>query len=265
MWKLDGTQAALDSAELIARLDLAQPHAGIKIALFDAGQESTSTRAARSNPLDRESLDGDFLCIHLPDSHSKEEIVDCWMRGDDAVAVYAATARRAVRPEIYWRRLATNSPSAAGLELIVSVQTGLLDAPASVRVSTRLQSAELMWVQSVDDPANARRLAPGDQSPQMDRLNGSSVFVFRPASRTGNGAEFSYVQMVFPSDFSTASVQWTPSQETILNCELFPESLEKGVIRRARIRGFFVPRANDLAIAADLYNEFSASPLPLTT
>jgi hypothetical protein len=46
---------------------------------------------------------------------------------------------------------------------------------------------------------------------------------------------------------------------------LFPERLEKGVIRLARICGWFMPAENDLATAVELAKRFVAEPPPLTT
>jgi hypothetical protein len=45
----------------------------------------------------------------------------------------------------------------------------------------------------------------------------------------------------------------------------FPNDWKKGVIRRARIAGWFLPLANDLAAAAALAQAFVGEPLPLTT
>jgi hypothetical protein len=45
---------------------------------------------------------------------------------------------------------------------------------------------------------------------------------------------------------------------------LFPERLEKGVIRRGRLAGIFVPRDGDEEAAAHFYRQWRASPPPLT-
>jgi hypothetical protein len=46
--------------------------------------------------------------------------------------------------------------------------------------------------------------------------------------------------------------------------KLFPEHLEKGVIRRGRVCGWFMPAENDLETAVALARQFVAEPLPLT-
>ena len=50
-----------------------------------------------------------------------------------------------------------------------------------------------------------------------------------------------------------------------LRHELFGQVLEKGVILRARIRGQFVPRADDQKAGAAAFAMFLATALPLTT
>jgi hypothetical protein len=70
--------------------------------------------------------------------------------------------------------------------------------------------------------------------------------------------------MVHPSDFVTAQVQWNESGSPMVSATLFPESLEKGVIRRARLSGWFLPAENDLQAAVELAKRFVNEPLPLT-
>jgi hypothetical protein len=73
--------------------------------------------------------------------------------------------------------------------------------------------------------------------------------------------------MVHPSDFYQGTVALVDKTSAV--CEsrirLFPDALEKGVIRCARVRGYFLPRANDLESAQVLFQEFARSQPPLTT
>jgi len=70
--------------------------------------------------------------------------------------------------------------------------------------------------------------------------------------------------MVHPSDFAGASVALDGRQPMVVNSTLFPERLEKGVIRRGRICGWLMPVENDLATATILARSFVDEPLPLT-
>jgi hypothetical protein len=75
--------------------------------------------------------------------------------------------------------------------------------------------------------------------------------------------ELSYAEMVHPSDFVRADVS-ADNSGVRLKTELFPESLEKGVIRRARMRALFIARSADEAVAAGLWCDFSTAAPPLT-
>jgi hypothetical protein len=89
------------------------------------------------------------------------------------------------------------------------------------------------------------------------------LFVFRKSEQ-----DFSYAELVHPTDFHSAVVNegCGPFEESgPLRAQLFPERLEKGVIRRARICGWFMPAENDLETAVTLAKRFVDEPLPLTT
>ena len=76
----------------------------------------------------------------------------------------------------------------------------------------------------------------------------------------------SYLEMVHPSDLSQARVNVVEPADPHLHTSfrLFAEHLEKGVIRRGRLRGLFLPRPNDTVDALDAHREFHLSPPPLT-
>ena len=71
--------------------------------------------------------------------------------------------------------------------------------------------------------------------------------------------------MVHPSDFVAAQVDADMQLNQCLSTTLFPEHLEKGVIRRGRICGWFMPTETDLEVAVQLARQFVDEPLPLTT
>ena len=66
------------------------------------------------------------------------------------------------------------------------------------------------------------------------------------------------VQIVHPSDFGNTAIDGSS-----LRCDLFPEPLEKGVLRRGRIRCYFGAITDP--VIEQLYSEFLDAPLPLTT
>lgn len=250
MWTCHGAHARLVTPELTLAADLGKPQDGLRditVHWLDAPSplQCASLLGVRFS---RESLS---LLSHLADS---------WVRGDDLVAVYAETAERAVRPEIYWRSLHRTAEVASfGMELIISTQTALLDAPASMIASSELTATELVWLPDSERLETAQPVPLGRAAHSFAAGQGHGIVVCRL-----DGVPFSYIEMVYPSDLSVATLSWSEGKAS-LQWQLFPESIEKGVIRRARLRGLFVDRTNDLAEAARQFATFAASSLPLTT
>jgi hypothetical protein len=75
----------------------------------------------------------------------------------------------------------------------------------------------------------------------------------------------SYAQLVHPSDYVAAELGIDSEPPYSLLTTLFPERLEKGVIRRGRVASFFMPSEDDLDVAVELARRFVSGPLPLTT
>jgi hypothetical protein len=70
--------------------------------------------------------------------------------------------------------------------------------------------------------------------------------------------------MVHPLDFSAGAKSGIGRPQADVRWQLFPEHLEKGVIRRGRICGWFMSVENDLETAVQLAREFVNEPPPLT-
>jgi hypothetical protein len=147
---------------------------------------------------------------------------------------------------------------AAKLELIVSVKTDLLDSrPLSRTHSLISPEATIMHAASLAEP-RFETVKPGRH--RFDTKDSSEhLFVFRMPE-----LELSFAQLVHPSDFVAAELGLDGEPPYSLLTTLFPERLEKGVIRRGRVCGFFMPVKNDLEIAAELARRFVDEPLPLT-
>ncbi len=146
---------------------------------------------------------------------------------------YAAEDQTRRRRDFYWRRIDDTV-----IELIASAQTDLLDDTARLRVTTSLPDVECLWT--------------------ADSNASTGAFVARLTPT------HSYVEMVYPGD-ALPSVIVRRGNQLDLETTLFPESLEKGVIRRGRLRAAIVPCLDDLHIASQLYDEFIRSAIPLTT
>jgi hypothetical protein len=168
-----------------------------------------------------------------------ESVTDLYQRGVDLAATYAQSPERHFRPQIYWRYLDDDATGndVTGLELIVSAQTSLLDSQPKTVIESTLPAGEVL-----------------DLSTAM-----MAACLFRPTAWS-----VSYCQMMFASDLAQSQLT---KQNTLpcLSWQLFHERLEKGVIRRGRIRGMFLPRERDSELAAACAAAFLQSPLVLST
>lgn len=197
--------------------------------------------------------------MHFSEAARTERIDDCWVRGADIVAVYAPTNEHQIHPEVYWRVLPAPATETGGLELIVSVHTSLLNAKPVTWVSSDVESDEVLHLPQATNSIVATTIKPGRETTTVERSAGCGLFVVRSKS-----AQYSYVEMVFPADFDAATLQFRAGMLQ-LQWRLFVDPLEKGVIRRARVQGWIVPRRDDVNAAVARYQEFVASELPLTT
>jgi hypothetical protein len=191
------------------------------------------------------------------DSSEALEITERYVRGLDFVASYKATGAKHITPHVYWRSNFNESENTVRVELVLSAQTDLLDSGASWIVGSSISNALLLHAASLKRPTFEDASAAAERFDETDAAE--HLFVFR-ASSLG----FSYAQMVHPTDFVVAEVAFNEERKLMLRSTLFPERLEKGVIRRGRVCGWFMPVENDLETAVRLARAFVEDPLPLT-
>jgi hypothetical protein len=222
--------------------------------------------------------------------------VDSYVRGADLVATYEESPPRQLRAQCYWRHLlpeqfATGFKSGvvAAFDLILSVNTSLLaNNPHSDVQSTIFGATEVISLRRDQRQAIvAEPLALNGQSVSISHesseiaAGGTGAFIVRWNGEKSNSAvaNRSWIQMVHPSDFCRASAgavgdlstaaaasadrSTSPTGVQIVH-DLFHQSLEKGVILRARVRGAIVDRQQDEAIAIAAYQQFAAAEPPLT-
>ena len=217
-WELKGGFARLAAGELSATLELARPESGCRDVQF------------RHKKLDLSR----WLAVS-PAAPSRVIVEDVFTRGGDLVITYAETPDWPIRWQVYWRVLSGESlgPALAGLELIVSAQTSLLDSSPALVVETALAGPVSL-----------------DSHPWG--------IVSRPSA-----AELSYVELVHPADHYGTDIQST-HELVAIRYPLFMKSLEKGVILRARLRGLLVETSTAQTVAEACARLFHDSPTPLT-
>lgn len=243
MWKLDGTDATLEIAGTLTRVDVAMPAHGFL---------SSASNGRFMQLLPAELGAGKTL-----------KLADAYVRGSDLVALYEPLPSHQVQPQVYWRGREDAERGGVGVEMIVSMQTSLLDSNPETVVATGMPTGAI-WGPAERD-ANPLEPLEVPRFPLTiaaeDGTHRPGLMVFQPRD-----TPFAYVEMVHPADFVMTKVELNPWVESWMTTRLFTERLEKGVIRRARIAGWHLPRKSDvLGSAWDLYTQFAAEPLPLTT
>jgi hypothetical protein len=198
------------------------------------------------------------LCSSGPNKRSGAlEVAEQYVRGNDLIARCHAIGPHRITPHIYWRASFEKALSAARVELVLSAQTELLDSVPTWTVVSFVPGAQRFYACDLSNPkfediSAVAKIMSAQESAQH-------LVVFRVAS-----LDFSYAQMVHPSDFVSAEAPFDGSQPPTLEATFFPEHLEKGVIRRGRICGWFMPAEKDLETAVALARQFVDEPLPLT-
>jgi len=253
-WRLNGQRATLHREGLEATVDLALPGRGLH-GVRVASQDISAVA---------------ILGVSPPDLSPAElgPIQESYVRGRDLVATYQPSDRRPVRTQVYWRVLPSTSPAVlAVVELVVSVQTHLLDSRPRLDVVSTFDAAELLALDCAGGECES--LPPGDSATTSCSARRQLNFERDgPAERTllarPEGSDLSFVQLVHPTDWTGGLLQHEKGSSRLVH-HLFPEPLEKGVIRRARVQGALVRRDDDLATAAACRRRLQIESPPLTT
>jgi hypothetical protein len=245
MWRINQNQASVNASGLSARVNLQQPHSG----LVDVVWHGTSWPHSR------------LFQVRPPRSGSRYDLLDAYVRGRDLVACYRTPSHESLAIQVYWRFIAHPDLDAAGVELIVSVQTELLDDDPCLTVGSELSCCDVLQA-GVPITAAFTRVSPVERaSSEPCRGTGTGLFLYRLDAERGG-----YLEMVHPADFFRADFE-RGSEPDVLRSrfELFEERLEKGVLRRARASGLLLRRGQDAeSVAWECYRRWLVSAAPLT-
>ena len=206
-WTLETDRATLKSRDFDGSFDFKQPWTGLKL-------------QREQQPV----ADHLFACL-VPGEPQER-----WVRGTDLFCRYAPRNSDLVSYHTYYRI----APAADGLDFVLSAQTSLLESAPLTQVTSTFAEGELLARASIDQPS---KLVTGPED--YDIGNAPGFFLLRPASFS----EISWVVFVHPSDFHRASLRIDPHPSVAF--WVFPNALEKGVIRRATFRIRAVDRATD--------------------
>ncbi|MDZ4819055.1 MAG: hypothetical protein SGJ20_08790 [Planctomycetota bacterium] len=245
------------TVDLRCEVDLTQPADGLKIRQH--GSVIGNFLAPLLPPVAVDEIAAPATQKESEPTASATSQLDCYVRGADLVITYTLQ-HRPLRSQFYLRLLQPQQESLrhAGIELIASVQTPLLDSNPIIDIRSIVQTGEILRLTDVQ-----RETYSTPESLQvLDGTSGTGCFLIRLKN-----ADWTYVEMVHPLDFceSLLMPDDQESTQTRLTHRLFAGRLEKGVVLRSRIRGVFVPRQNDCHAAAVEYQAFASSEPPLTT
>lgn len=228
----------MDAGDFHARIDLAAPARGLH-ALTLAG---------------RELPEAAVLGVVLPWPSEPEAVglAEAYVRGGDLVAVYRS-ASLALEVDVCWQAVASVVPIAAtALKLRVSVRGERGQSQPELALQSVLPCPQVWRLTSAADV----HFVAGEQG-TLRRDEGPGCLLGRlPAG------ERSYVEMVHPTSVGDTALERT-GQGLVLRHRVFAAALEKGVMLRAWACGLFLPRAQDMFLAATAFTEFADTEPPL--
>jgi hypothetical protein len=183
---------------------------------------------------------GHFFKINPKPSHSFN-IQEAYVRQNDLILRYEQSGADLYTVQLNWRRLESQTPEALALELWISVQTTLLDTHPAIDIRSRTPDA--FWhILTLDDLS-------------ISKSTSTAIGLVKKSGVTA-------MIMLDPSDAQQSHK--TLDRNEHLTLKLFGEFMEKGVIRRARLRLIAVPGEIARSKIAKHYRAFTDSPLPLT-
>ena len=215
-WKLAQQRIELSTGALCLAVELARPAAGLRDVVFD-GHPLPELR-----PLQ--------LTAHPP--VAAEAVIESYVRESDCVVTYAQLPERTVRPQYAFRLLNADElgdQASCGVELLIGLQTSLLESDPTCSNVTEAAVEQVLALGRDDEWTSL------DQPCQLDDEQFLGAVLFRLQH-----PEISYVELVFPADFRGAQLTLDDGAAR-LGYQMFPEFLEKGVIRKGRIWAVLTP------------------------
>ena len=253
-WQLKGSQAQLEIAGLRGTLDTTDPIAGL-----------TLVRGAGAGPAESTPADLQLFALEWPAMQAVRQrpaSPECRLCCDGLVAIYRESPAWPIQLDVVWRAVPPPDDKrvVAVLDVVLSIHTSLLDSHPQLTVATTVPKcpafrltdwASVSW-QSLDVAAGREQV--------LEPPTGCGCVMLRVP-----GEMWSYAEMVHPADFRRDRCVDCRPDRLQLRHSLFPQTLEKGVLVRARMRGTWVARDGDLETAAACYFAFAAGEPPLGT
>jgi hypothetical protein len=195
------------------------------------------TRGLHNLRLSNDAVDGWLLGVDVANAEATPQQPQLWqpadvyVRGSDLVVTYREHTAQPFQLQIYWRLLPTTGVEALALEAIVSIQTREWEAYPAISISSAL------------DVSGAQLHAGG--------------------VRFLSYHDWSYVEASPVGDFEPTIAQ-APAGLRQANWQFGKRFMERGVIRRLRVRGAVVANANAESALDKIRAAFATEAPPLT-
>lgn len=233
----------LQVQESVAELDLLHPDRGLAV------------RPLGQTPGGSWTVSVLGVAAGLVASRSAGNPQEAFLRGDDLIASYPEAPGRPFSLRIYWR--AVDVPGALlAVDVVVSLETPQLESFPDILTQSRLPGGPVWLVGGRG--GSTTPVAQGKVNSTAETL--ALGLLLRPTA-----ADWSYLEISPPED--QAQWQWSRHAEDgwVLRRQMGGSFLEKGVLRKLRVRGAFLPRTADLELATASLEQLAAAKLPLTT
>ncbi|MBA3481941.1 MAG: hypothetical protein H0T51_09015 [Pirellulales bacterium] len=195
------------------------------------------TRGLHNLRLSVEAVEGWLMGVNVAaDNAASDEPwrpTDVYTRGNDLVATYREPLGQPFTLQVYWRVLTPKNRQSAALESIVSIQTREWEAHPHVTLASALAV----------------------HSAQLE--NGGVIFRSRH--------DWAYVEATPPGDFTPSACESKAPNLHAAAWTYGNHFMERGVIRRLRLRGVIVSIAEAADSVEQLRDDLIAEPPPLTT
>jgi hypothetical protein len=226
MWHIHGTEASLIHGKWRAHYGTTHPELGLSIFHDDS--------------LERRVV----LSLIEPTEGSPRQASEAYVRQNDLISEFAQTRHDQFSFQTYFRILPESTDDLLGLEVWLSVQTTLLDSCPSMELVSIVPNSRWRW-----------------------QILSSSHAIWLVSHVENRGGPMSALGMGHPLEESqTIRVEDETIAEDSLSLRIFSHFMEKGVIRRARMRFYLsVKEVFDAKMIEKLFEEFQQSELPLTT
>jgi hypothetical protein len=237
MWIIQSTTAHLQSGNLTAKIDLAFPNRGLlDVNLNSINLPLTNTLAIQ---------------ISEPSTEESEKQLTAYIRESDLIATYGKQVNQENHAEIMWRHMTSTNKtqSRVGVEVVATLQTDKLYQPAILTSQTMLTCDNITTYASEGTWLDSKTSAP----------TANTIAILCHFS---NGA--SYLEIAHPMDAHGFTLDCS-DESTRWEFLLLDQNIEKGVIRRARIQGWWCRELLTQDTANELIENLANSPLPLTT